>query len=103
MGIGFNIRKIAQQQPHKKAIIYGKDVLTYGQLYDTICHIQTYLHTCKNVKKRQIISAGAKLSPKRKNELHNLFPNGSIYEYYGASELSFVTRSEERRVGKECR
>ncbi|HLR79658.1 MAG TPA: AMP-binding protein [Bacillota bacterium] len=56
MGIGFNIRKIAQQQPHKKAIIYGKDVLTYGQLYDTICHIQTYLHTCKNGKKRQKVA-----------------------------------------------
>src|SRR5699024_11984255 len=46
---------------------------------------------CKNVKKRLIISARAKMSPKQKNELHNLIPNGSIYEYYGASELSFVT------------
>ncbi|MBO1001739.1 AMP-binding protein [Pseudogracilibacillus auburnensis] len=37
------------------------------------------------------LSSGAKLYPSIKQALSNVFPNSSIYEYYGASELSYVT------------
>ncbi|MSO97011.1 MAG: fatty-acyl-CoA synthase [Rhodospirillaceae bacterium] len=39
----------------------------------------------------RIITAGAKLSPALRDNLTHVFPNGEIIEYYGASELSFVT------------
>ncbi|WP_431857799.1 AMP-binding protein [Azospirillum sp.] len=40
---------------------------------------------------RRIVSAGAKLSPQLRAELAGLFPQAIVYEYYGASELSFVS------------
>ncbi|MFC0273660.1 AMP-binding protein [Metabacillus herbersteinensis] len=38
-----------------------------------------------------VISSGAKWSPKSKQHLKEIFPNVNMYEFYGASELSFVT------------
>lgn len=38
-----------------------------------------------------ILSAGAKLSENLRRRAANLFPNAELLEYYGASELSFVT------------
>jgi len=40
---------------------------------------------------RRIVSAGAKLSPGLRAELAAVFPRAAVYEYYGASELSFVS------------
>ncbi len=40
---------------------------------------------------RSVISAGAKLSPALRQRLLTIFPNTASLEYYGASELSFVT------------
>jgi acyl-CoA synthetase (AMP-forming)/AMP-acid ligase II len=40
---------------------------------------------------RQIITAGAKLSPSLRQRTTHIFPNAETTEYYGASELSFVT------------
>ncbi|WP_194165607.1 AMP-binding protein [Oceanobacillus sp. CFH 90083] len=37
------------------------------------------------------LSSGAKLQPSIKKGITNIFPNSTIYEYYGASELSYVT------------
>lgn len=37
------------------------------------------------------LSSGAKLQPKVKTKLKSVFPNSIIYEYFGASELSYVT------------
>lgn len=39
------------------------------------------------------LSSGAKLNPAVKKDLTCVFPNSSDYEYYGASELSYVTYS----------
>jgi long-chain acyl-CoA synthetase len=38
-----------------------------------------------------IITAGSKLSPHLRQSLASIFPNARVFEYYGASELSFVT------------
>lgn len=40
---------------------------------------------------RTVISGGSKLSPSLRAQLHATFPNARILEYYGASELSFIT------------
>ncbi|MGB3491418.1 MAG: AMP-binding protein [Elainellaceae cyanobacterium] len=40
---------------------------------------------------RSIISAGSKLSPKLRHQLQKGFPNAEVLEYYGASELSFIS------------
>lgn len=40
---------------------------------------------------RQIISAGAKWNAPAKKRIHQWFPKSHLFEYYGASELSFVT------------
>ncbi|MEM9448046.1 MAG: AMP-binding protein [Cyanobacteria bacterium P01_E01_bin.6] len=40
---------------------------------------------------RTIISGGSKLSSDLRTQLHTIFPNADILEYYGASELSFIT------------
>jgi long-chain acyl-CoA synthetase len=43
---------------------------------------------------RTLLSGGAKLSPRLKSRLAGMFPQATITEYYGASELSFVTVSQ---------
>lgn len=45
---------------------------------------------------RRVVSAGAKLSPALRAELADVFPGADTYEYYGASELSFVTLASSR-------
>jgi len=40
---------------------------------------------------RKVISGGSKLSPELRSQLHTIFPNAHVLEYYGASELSFIT------------
>ncbi|GEN45714.1 AMP-binding protein [Alkalibacillus haloalkaliphilus] len=45
----------------------------------------------KSVQQLTFISTGAKLLPSVKNEVKEHFPHASIYEFYGASELSFIT------------
>ena len=44
---------------------------------------------CEEVK--QVITAGAKLSPSLRQRTKRIFPNAETIEYYGASELSFIT------------
>ena len=39
----------------------------------------------------RIVTAGSKLTPSLRRNLNALFPNTEIIEYYGASELSFIT------------
>lgn len=57
----------------------------------------------------QLISSGAKWSPQSKKQIQEVFHNVQMYEFYGASETSFITvlsneealqRSET--VGKAC-
>jgi long-chain acyl-CoA synthetase len=57
----------------------------------------------------KILSSGAKWEEHSKKQIHSLFPHLNMYEFYGASELSFVSvlRDEEGRlkpqsVGKPC-
>ncbi|MFH7834471.1 acyl-CoA synthetase [Bacillus luti] len=56
----------------------------------------------------KIISSGAKWEAEAKEKIKSIFPNAKRYEFYGASELSFVTTlvDEESRklnsVGKPC-
>jgi acyl-CoA synthetase (AMP-forming)/AMP-acid ligase II len=44
---------------------------------------------------KQIVSGGAKLLPVVRDRARRAFPEADIIEYYGASELSFVTVSKE--------
>lgn len=46
------------------------------------------------------LSSGAKLSPPIKKALASVFPNSAIYEYYGASELSYVTYTTSEIAGQ---
>ncbi|MCJ7841421.1 AMP-binding protein [Lederbergia sp. NSJ-179] len=54
----------------------------------------------------KIMSSGAKLEERSKQKMADIFPQHSLYEFYGASELSFVTvRANEHKrgsVGKPC-
>ncbi|MBM6646406.1 acyl-CoA synthetase [Bacillus sp. RIT 809] len=57
----------------------------------------------------KIISSGAKWEAEAKEKMKNMFPYAKRYEFYGASELSFVTalvdKESERKpnsVGKPC-
>ncbi|MBY0598683.1 acyl-CoA synthetase [Bacillus bingmayongensis] len=57
----------------------------------------------------KIISSGAKWEAEAKQKVKNVFPHAKRYEFYGASELSFVTAltelESERKassVGKPC-
>jgi long-chain acyl-CoA synthetase len=57
----------------------------------------------------KVLSSGAKWSERLKLEIRNHFPNMTMYEFYGASELSFITVLSERdgikkaeSVGKPC-
>ncbi|MEB3210149.1 MAG: AMP-binding protein [Leptolyngbyaceae bacterium] len=45
---------------------------------------------------RTIISGGSKLSPDLRSQLQHLFPSADIFEYYGASELSFISLASSR-------
>jgi len=45
---------------------------------------------------RAVISSGAKLSPELRTRLTQVFSNAAVLEYYGASELSFVTLASAR-------
>lgn len=42
----------------------------------------------------RIVTAGSKLSPRLRSRLNDAFPNADIIEYYGASELSFITTAK---------
>lgn len=57
----------------------------------------------------KILSSGAKWTEKSKIEFRHLFPTMTIYEFFGASELSFITVLSDRdgdhkakTVGKPC-
>ncbi|XRG80408.1 AMP-binding protein [Rossellomorea sp. GAMAL-10_SWC] len=57
----------------------------------------------------KILSSGAKWTEKSKIEFRHLFPAMTIYEFFGASELSFITVLSDRdgvdkakTVGKPC-
>lgn len=47
-----------------------------------------------NTTMQTIITAGAKLPPKLRNHVATTFPKADVIEYYGASELSFVSISK---------
>ena len=46
---------------------------------------------------KQVITAGAKLSPSLRQRTAHVFPNAEAIEYYGASELSFITVAKGER------
>ncbi|WP_448190473.1 AMP-binding protein [Azospirillum sp. sgz301742] len=45
---------------------------------------------------RRVVSAGSKLSPALRDEVAAVFPAADTFEYYGASELSFVSLASSR-------
>lgn len=49
----------------------------------------------------RVISSGAKLSPAIHDRLAAVFPNAAVLEYYGASELSFVSLRSSREGAPE--
>lgn len=54
---------------------------------------------CRDVQKVAFISTGAKWLPQTKEQMRSHFPNARFYEFYGTSELSFVTvlKSSEQK------
>jgi len=72
--------------------------------------VEAYLKEGIRIDKSiKILSSGAKWSAKSKLEIRNMFPNMTMYEFYGASELSFITVLSDRdgiqkatTVGKPC-
>lgn len=65
---------------------------------------------CTYLKAVKIISSGAKWEAEAKERMRRMFPNLNMYEFYGASELSFITVlshqeniRKPRSVGKPCR
>ncbi|KKI94039.1 acyl-CoA synthetase [Bacillus sp. SA1-12] len=64
---------------------------------------------CQTKKQLKIISSGAKWEEFTKQRIKEMFPNSFMYEFYGASELSFVTvltdddnKRKPGSVGKPC-
>jgi len=60
-------------------------------------------------KSIKLLSSGAKWSERSKLEIYHIFPNITMYEFYGASEMSFITVLSDRdgmqkaaTVGKPC-
>ncbi|MEB4886631.1 MULTISPECIES: class I adenylate-forming enzyme family protein [Priestia] len=45
----------------------------------------------KRLLPQTVISVGNKLSPSVRKKFSQVFPNSSLYEYYGSSEMGFVT------------
>jgi long-chain acyl-CoA synthetase len=72
--------------------------------------IEAFLKNGRTVEKPlKILSSGAKWSEKSKQEIRKMFANFRMFEFYGASELSFVTvqsdQDDKRKngsVGKPC-
>ena len=71
--------------------------LLRSQRGSTLVLVPTMLHRLLEAgvdplgRVRRIITAGAKLLPAMLEQLRGLFPQATISEYYGASELSFVS------------
>ncbi|HLR69237.1 AMP-binding protein [Virgibacillus alimentarius] len=58
-------------------------------------------HLTKPIKRKiTFLSSGAKLDSRLRHKLGNAFPESIIYEYYGASELSYVSFSSEELSSK---
>ncbi len=58
--------------------------------------VPTMFHSLASLRKEYTqpitcLSSGAKLDTQIKNQLQLVFPNTLMYEYYGASELSYIT------------
>ncbi len=66
---------------HRVTVMYGVPTMFHSlaSLNDTYSHPITFL------------SSGAKLEPQVKEQLKSVFTEATIYEYYGASELSYIT------------
>ena len=80
--------------------------MSYLQTYpiSTIYVVPTMLHALIEEEHKcdravRIISTGAKWLPKTKKEMLKRFPNAFLYEFYGSSELSYVTvlKNEEQQ------
>lgn len=89
-------------------IIMKKNKLTVYSvptvLFDIVQEIEKTNTVCNNVDK--IITAGAKLENSLSGKINKYMPSAKVYEYYGASELGFVsvrklfqTRNAEGSVG----
>lgn len=63
-------------------VVYAVPTMIYQFVQQTVHPIR---------KKITFLLSGAKLLPEIKNKLETVFPESIVYEYYGASELSFIT------------
>lgn len=61
-------------------------------LFDIVHEIKKKGTTCNNIEK--IVTSGAKLKNPLSDALSKYLPNAKIFEYYGASELGFVSVRE---------
>lgn len=79
-------------------------------LYVVPTMIEAFFKSQMAVKQSiQLISSGAKWSPQSKKQIHEVFYDVQMYEFYGASETSFITvlsnedaLNRPETVGKAC-
>ncbi len=63
-------------------VVYAVPTMIHRFLQQTVYPIQ---------KRITFLLSGAKLHPELRTKLQHSFPNSVVYEYFGASELSFIT------------
>jgi long-chain acyl-CoA synthetase len=65
--------------------------------------IEAFLKDGRMIEKSlKILSSGAKWSEKSKQEIQKMFVNLTMFEFYGASELSFVTVQSDQENKHKC-
>ncbi|TCP31527.1 long-chain acyl-CoA synthetase [Scopulibacillus darangshiensis] len=101
MGASFYITE--QFHPVK----FINDITTYN--ISTLYVVPTMLEAIlrfpdkmKNVHLSKIISSGDKLSQKTEEKITNLLPQASLFEFYGASETSFITVLDHKHKPKNA-
>ncbi|KAB2336259.1 AMP-binding protein [Cytobacillus depressus] len=84
------------------------------QKISTVYVVPTMVESLLNIEKRieksfKIISSGAKWAENSKLQIRDMFPNLKMFEFYGASELSFISvlsdddsKRKADSVGRPC-
>jgi long-chain acyl-CoA synthetase len=104
-GTVFLMEKFSSEQT--LAILENEDIST---VFVVPTMVQAFLKTGGVIRKPlKMISSGAKWDADSKRSIRNMFPRLTMFEFYGASELSFVTvlndhdnRLKPGSVGRPC-
>ncbi|QGS69132.1 AMP-binding protein [Oceanobacillus sp. 143] len=66
----------------KATVVYAVPTMIHGFIEQTVNPVQ---------EKIVFLLSGAKLQPELRRRLQHVFPKSVVYEYFGASELSFIS------------